>query len=304
MSLLNAAIGLKFVQDFLSKSVWYTDKLWLVVFYVIAGIFGLIIGSFLNVVIYRVPEGMSIAFPPSHCPKCNYKLKWYDNIPVLSYIMLGGKCRSCKEKISIRYTIVELLNMLLWILCVAAFLNKSGTSEVTRLVYVDYNKLAYAVIAMITCSIFLCVAFIDLKHTFIPDRFQVMLGILGLLAIASNFAGFNDGITWQERVIGAVGAFALFLIIYFGGKAVYKREAMGFGDVKLVAVSGLIIGWKNMILAVLIAAIVASVVLVIARRVRDDEKYHEYPFGPFLVLGMIIAMMAGTPIINAYLSLF
>ena len=101
------------------------DVYYLVVAYVFAGLFGICIGSFLNVVIYRVPNGMSVAFPGSHCPKCGYQLKWYDNIPVLSYLMLGGKCRGCKERISPRYATVELANMLLWLLSVALFWERS-----------------------------------------------------------------------------------------------------------------------------------------------------------------------------------
>lgn len=269
--------------------------------YILSGVLGLIIGSFLNVVIYRVPNKMSIVMPPSHCPKCQYKLKWYDNIPVLSYIMLGGKCRSCKTHISFRYTAVEVLNMVLWLLCTYVFIDaKNGTFAQSY----DPDMIAFGVIAMITCSLLLCVAFIDLEHTFIPDRFQVLLAIMGIAAIVLNFCGFDDGIAWHERLIGAGASAAVFLAIYFGSILVLKREGMGFGDVKLVTVVGLILGWKNMILAVLIAAVVGSIILMIARRVRNDEKQHEYPFGPFLVLGMIVAMMAGEHIINLYLNLF
>ena len=95
------------------------ETVYLVFTYVLTGLLGLCIGSFLNVVIYRVPLGMSVVYPPSHCPKCDYKLKWYDNIPVLSYCLLGGKCRSCGEHISFRYTVVELANMLLWLASVS-----------------------------------------------------------------------------------------------------------------------------------------------------------------------------------------
>lgn len=280
------------------------QKMYVIAAYIFAGLIGLVIGSFLNVVIYRVPNGMSIAMPPSHCPNCDYKLKWYDNIPVLSYIILGGKCRSCKQKISFRYTVVELLNMLLWILCVFVFVDNKGHGELIRInEYFNRPGLAYAVIAMITCSVLLCVAFIDLEHTFIPDRFQVILGVLGVLAIVCNLLGFNDGITWLERVIGALGSLLLFLIIYFGGKLAFKKEAMGIGDIKLVTVVGLILGWKNMIVALFIGFLVGAVVMVIAKRVRNDEAFHEYPFGPFLALGMLIALFFGSNIINAYLSL-
>lgn len=295
--------AISFIDNFVNR-VWFEadQQVYLIFSYIFAGLIGLVVGSFLNVVIYRVPNNMSVNFPASHCPNCQYKLKWYDNIPVLSYIMLGGKCRCCHEKISIRYTIVEILNMVLWLLCVFVFLDNHGTGAG---LYKYFNRpgFAYAIIAMIACSVLVCVAFIDLEHTYIPDRFQVILGVLGVLAILCNLAGFNDGITWLDRLIGAGGSLVLFLLIYFGGMLIYKREAMGLGDVKLVTVVGLLIGWKNMIPALFIGFLVGAIVLVIARRVRDDEKYHEYPFGPFLVLGMLVGMMFGDSIIQAYLGL-
>ena len=275
-----------------------------VCYYILAGLLGVVIGSFLNVVIYRLPEKMNLSFPPSHCPKCNYKLKWYDNIPILSYIMLGGKCRNCKTHISFRYTIVEAANMILWLACAflifgTSFLGDATTTERATAVM----HFPYSIICMIACSVFICIAFIDLDHTYIPDRFQIILGVLGVAAIIFNLLGFDDGITWQERLIGAGGSLVLFVIIYFAGMLAYKREAMGIGDIKLVTVGGLLLGWKNMISAVLIGAVVGAVTMLILRKVRNDEKEHEYPLGPFLVLGMIVAMFFGEQIVNVYLSL-
>ena len=140
----------------------------MIVVYVLAGLLGLCVGSFLNVVIYRVPNGMSIATPPSHCPKCGYRLRAVDNIPVLSYVFLGGKCHNCKEHISFRYTAVELLNMALWLLCVLIFWKKS---------------IVYACMAAAACSVFICIAFIDLEHQLIFDRFIITLFVLGVVAI-------------------------------------------------------------------------------------------------------------------------
>ena len=140
------------------------NQYYLIVTYILAGLFGVCVGSFLNVVIYRVPNGMSIAFPASHCPKCNYELKWYDNIPVLSYILLGGKCRGCKECISPRYTAVELANMIMWLV----FWEKS---------------IVFAVVAAIASSLMICVFFIDLEHKLVFDRFVVMIGVLGIVSV-------------------------------------------------------------------------------------------------------------------------
>lgn len=145
------------------------DAYYRTVLYILTGLLGLCVGSFLNVVIYRVPQHMSLAKPRSHCTRCGNTLRWYDNIPVLSYLLLGGKCRKCKSHISLRYTIVELANMLLWLACAALF---EGTS------------IPLACIYMAVCSVFVCVFFIDLEHQLIFDRFQI---ILLVLAVASIF---------------------------------------------------------------------------------------------------------------------
>ena len=297
---------MSFIERFVySMSHMFDDEAGfiLILSYILVGLLGAIIGSFLNVVIYRLPNKMSLSFPPSHCPKCNYKLKWYDNIPIISYIILGGKCRKCKAPISFRYTAVEFLNMALWILCVYVFLD-GKTSPVS----LNAPQFAYMIICMIAISVFLCMAFIDLEHTYIPDGMQITIGVLAAIALCLDFTnarglGFNDGIMWYDRLIGCGGALVLFLLIYLGGYLAYKREAMGIGDIKLVAVAGLLLGWQSMIVALIIGAVTAAIVMVIARKVRNDEKNHEYPLGPFLVTGILVAMFAGQKLFELYTSL-
>lgn len=251
--------------------------------YVLAGVLGLCVGSFLNVVIYRVPNEMSLAKPASHCPKCGYTLKWYDNIPVLSYLILGGKCRGCKEHISARYMCVEILNAVLWLLCVLLFWEQS---------------IPYACLAAIASSVLVCIFFIDLEHMLIFNRFLIVLGALGVGMI------FFDSYTmWYDHLIGGAAGLLVFLGIYYGAIAVLKREGMGFGDVKLAAAAGLVLGWQRFILAVFIASVVASVVLLAVRHFRSDERDHEYPFGPFFASGILIALFVGAPIITWYLGL-
>ena len=248
--------------------------------YILAGLVGLCVGSFLNVVIYRVPQKMSLATPASHCPKCGYKLKWYDNIPILSYCILGGKCRSCKEHISFRYTAVEILNAVLWLACAMLFWEES---------------IPYACIAALACSVGICIAFIDLEHMLIYDRFQLILLALGAAAIF-----FDSGTKWHSHLIGMGLGFVSFFLLAWVGKKIWKYDALGGGDVKLAAVLGLLLGWEKLLLAVLIASVLASVVLIIVRHARGDEKNTEYPFGPFLVLGMTVALLFGNQIINWY----
>lgn len=251
--------------------------------YILSGILGLCVGSFLNVVIYRVPNGMNLAKPDSHCTTCDYTLKWYDNIPVLSYLMLGGKCRKCGEKISPRYMIVEILNAVLWLLSVLIFWEQSPV---------------YAVICAIALSTLVCIFFIDLEHLLIFNRFVIIIFVAGIVSL------FFDGyIEWYDHLIGAVAFGGGFALIYYGAILILKREGLGFGDVKLALAAGFLLGWQKMLLAMLIASVSASVILVILRRVRNDEEGHEYPFGPFLSVGIGVAMLVGEPIINWYLSL-
>ena len=157
---------------------------------------GLCVGSFLNVLIYRLPREESLISPPSHCPSCNTPIKWYDNIPIFSYLFLGGKCRSCKTKISPRYIAVEALNAALWVLCLFAF-----------------EMSFYSVFAMLFCSCMIAVFFIDLKHMIIPDSLVIAVAVI---AAASFF--FGDFILFKqtvllsvwEKIIGGVGAGVFF----------------------------------------------------------------------------------------------
>ena len=144
------------------------DQYILICAYVLAGVLGLCVGSFLNVVIYRLPREMSLAYPGSHCTKCDYQLKWYDNIPVFSWLTLGGKCRKCREPISVRYTIVELANMVLWLLSVMLYWEKSPVQ---------------AVVYAIVFSVMICIFFVDLEHMLIYNRFIVLVAIGGIVVM-------------------------------------------------------------------------------------------------------------------------
>lgn len=270
---------------------------YIAVTYLLAGLLGLCVGSFLNVVIYRLPNGMSLSRPPSHCPRCGYRLKWYDNIPVLSYLILGGKCRSCKAHISFRYTAVELLNAVLWLASVFLFWGKS---------------IPYAILTALVFSIYLCVFFIDLSHHLIPDRFQIMLLVLGAIAIL-----FDPHAVWYSHLIGGAVGFLSFFLIAFLFKRITGKDGLGFGDVKLAGTAGLLLGWERFLLGVLLAALSAAVVMLTLRAVRsrkkpvarkpvpdtEDEPEGAFPFGPFLVCGFSVALVFGNAILRWYLSL-
>lgn len=258
------------------------DRFYLICAYVLSAVLGLCVGSFLNVVIYRVPNKMSLAKPGSHCPSCKYELRWYDNIPVLSYLMLGGRCRRCKTHIPFRYTAVELANMLLWLLCAVLLWERS---------------IPLACVYMVVMSVFLCVFFIDLEHRIIPDRFQIMLLALG---VASIFLDKDFG--WLSHVIGGVAGFTVFYLISWGFEKLCKKEGLGGGDVKLAGVVGLLLGWERLLLGLLIATIPAAVILAILSKGKQGES-RQFPFAPFLVVGFGVSMLFGTWIIDRYLSL-
>lgn len=255
----------------------------LIYVYVLAGILGLCVGSFLNVVIYRLPKEMSLSKPSSRCTTCGYKLRWYDNVPIISYLILGGKCRSCGQKISPRYIAVECLNAILWLASALVFAKEN--------VY-------YAILVAILTSCLVCIFFIDLEHLIIFDRFHIIISCLAIIAIF-----IDKRVSWQERLIGfGVGAVVL-LLIYYLSILIYKKEGIGFGDVKLFAVCGLFLGVKSLILSLIISSVIASVVLVIVSKIKKKEKGTEYPFGPFITVAVLISVFVGEYIVNWYLSL-
>ena len=259
------------------------EQYYLICAYVLAGLIGLCVGSFLNVVIYRLPRGMSLSFPPSHCPGCDYRLKWYDNIPVISYLMLGGKCRSCRCHISFRYTAVELLNTVLWLLSVDMFWKEN---------------IPLSCASMIASSVFISVFFIDLENKIIPDRFHIIL-----LAIGIVFIIFDPDYLWYSHLIGGVCGFGVFYLVSIGFERLTGRDGLGGGDVKLAGAVGLLLGWERLLLGLLLSTVPAAVILLVLSRGREGEE-REFPFAPFLVFGFTISMLFGKQIIDGYLSLF
>ncbi len=238
----------------------------------VAGAFGLVLGSFFNVCIYRIPQGKSIVWPGSFCPKCHAHIRWYDNIPLLSYLVLLGKCRHCKAPISLQYPLVELVTALLTVL----FVWKNGLS-------VWSFGLLTAVYFLIILSV------IDMELMIIPDRFS-----LGLIVLGLAFAWCNpnfEGLWWQKELaslfgagVGLFGVLAIALI----GTWIFKKEAMGGGDVKLMAGIGAFIGWQGVITTVILGSFFGLIYALYAM-VRYGKKGGDaIPFGPFLSLGALI----------------
>lgn len=241
------------------------------------GLAGLTIGSFLNVCIYRLPKKESIVTGPSHCVSCGERIKKHDLIPVLSYLLLGGKCRSCKAKISPRYMFVELITGALFILIAL----KYQYSVLTAL----YSVFAAALIVL---------TFIDFETKTIPNGIVIFIFAVGIILTI-----LSVDLVWYERVIGLF-CVSLFLLLI----AIIVRGGMGGGDIKLMAAAGLVLGWKLIIFSFLVGSILASVYgLIFARRNHVGVKA-VIPFGPFLAAAMVISIFVGQVSINWYLGLF
>lgn len=242
---------------------------------IIVFIFGILIGSFLNVCIYRIPKKENITTTRSHCMACGNVIKWYDLVPVLSYLILGGKCRFCKAKLSVQYPIIELLNGLLYCLVFAV---KGFTIE--------------SVLTCALCSALIVIAVIDWRTYEIPFGLNVFIACIGAVRLATDYSN------WTDYLIGAVCVSGFLLILYL----VTKGRGIGGGDIKLMAAAGLFLGWKNIILAFVIGCILGSIIHLIRMKVSKAE--HVLAFGPYLAAGIFVASLWGEQLINLYLSLY
>ena len=256
--------------------------------YIFIFIFGLVLGSFINVLIYRVPEGKSIIAPPSACPVCGKRLSPLDLIPVISWLLLMGKCRYCKTAISPRYLFVELLTGA----AVTGLFTRFGAS-------VAFFAFTYLIIILIA------VFFIDMDHRIIPDEL-VIAGLAGgfiLLVYNIFFPGqliYGDG-KWWTPLAGIISGSGVLLLVAIVGMLVYKTDdAMGMGDVKLFAPIGMFLGGKLCLAALFFSIILAGVISLILIIVRIKKKKDTIPFGPFIVIGTYLCITLGWDIINWY----
>jgi leader peptidase (prepilin peptidase)/N-methyltransferase len=251
----------------------------MVLLLLIVFIFGAVVGSFLNVVIERVPKGLSIVYPPSHCPHCKHRLAWYDLIPVVSYLLLGGKCRYCHRKISFYYPLSEVITGSLYVF-VVMFALPSG--------------LLFTLYLLFMTSLFIVIFFTDFKYGIIPV-YTVIIGCMIVLAYLLYSFSFQ---TLLVHFLSAIGAFAFFFLLF----AATKGRGMGFGDVMLVLLLGFFLGFPGIALGLYIAFVsgaIFSLLLIIVRNKR--LKHDTIPFGPFLILGTMFTMFYG-PEIMAILS--
>ena len=238
-------------------------------------IFGAVFGSFLNVVIYRLPRGESIIYPSSHCPACGTKILLRDNIPILSYIILKGKCRHCGAKISPLYIVVE-----------------SATALIFTFGFLYYG-LSFSLLEFLTFSLILIpIAFIDWNTMLIPDTLSFGGIVIGLV-----FSIFNGEII--HSLLGGIISGAILLFFAVIGKWVFRKEAMGFGDVKLAIMLGVFVGWQGFIILLVIASFIGAIYGIIME-IKGKVEDSKIPFAPFLTIGGIITYIISKYILNLY----
>lgn len=240
---------------------------------------GLVIGSFLNVCIYRIPKEESIAFPPSHCTNCNNRLAAVDLIPILSYLVLRGKCRHCKEKISARYPIIEGVNGILYLLV--------------------FFKFGLTIIALKYCilvSILIVIAMIDYDTQFVFTSTTVFGGIMAVIFIIIQGVVYKNGIL--DLILGGVIGFGII------GLIVILTKGMGEGDIEIAAVCGLFLGVKGILLGLFLAIIIGGLAGTIVLALKLKKAKEKIAFGPFITVGSLISMLWSVEILRSYWSLF
>lgn len=238
-------------------------------------VFGLCVGSFLNVLIYRIPKGEEFVKTPSHCMTCGHNLFWYENIPLISWLLQGGKCRACGVKLSAQYPIVEALNGAMWLL--------------TGLLYRgDWLTVG---LYCVLFSMLLVLSVIDWRTFTIPNGINLVIFLLGVVRLITDLDH------WVSYVIGLVSVSLVFLLMHLATHG----NGLGMGDVKLVAGAGLLLGWSSMLLAVVIGSLSGAIIHSVRMRRGADRKL---AFGPYLAAGIWIAALGGQQIVDAYFGLF
>jgi leader peptidase (prepilin peptidase)/N-methyltransferase len=268
---------------------WYFD--------LVCGLAGLFFGSFFNVVIYRVPRRKSIVFPPSACPDCGAPIRFYDNLPVVSFLILRGRCRKCRARIAGRYPLVELLTALTFVAMAVRF---GPTGQLLR--------------GLLLAGFLIVLAAIDLEHKRIPDAISLpglAVGLVSsLLVSAGSVSGWPGDVLPVLRgllpaLLGAAAGALVIVLVRSAGRWLFRKEAMGEGDILLAALIGSYLGWQQLLLTVFVAAVagvvIGTIIAVVARR-RVFGRH--IPFGPYLALAGLVVYLSGPSLLNWYLGLF
>lgn len=260
----------------------------MIILYILTFVFGAIIGSFLNVCIYRLPRNLSIISPSSRCPSCQSPVRPYDNIPIISYIILKGRCRDCGTVISLRYPFVESLNALMYIFIIWRF----GLGWHIPFMFAFISGL-------------IVITFIDLDFQIIPDSITLPGIPIGLIAASLTIPDpFSRGyhVGFINSLVGIISGGGLFYLIAVLGEKAFGQEAMGGGDIKLMAMIGGFLGWKSILLTTFAASLIGSIAGIMFMIIKGREKGLRVPFGPFLALGAILSLFFGQEILYLYLG--
>ena len=243
---------------------------------IIITLLGAVVGSFLNVCIRRIPAGESLVFPASHCPKCNYSIRFYDNIPLISYLALRGRCRNCREGISLQYPLVELL-----------------TAILALLLFWKFGLTLKFLFSFLFACVLIIITFIDLEHQIIPD-------VLTLPGIPVFFlaAVLAMGVSPLEAVLGVLIGGGILYAIAFGYELITKREGMGGGDIKLLAMLGAFFGWKSLFFILLVSSFLGAIVVISVMLIKGKDMKYAVPFGPFLSLAALACIFWGDEFIR------
>ncbi|MBI2353490.1 MAG: prepilin peptidase [Deltaproteobacteria bacterium] len=250
-------------------------------FSIIAFILGAVVGSFLNVCICRMPRDESVVSPPSHCPNCSYRIRWYDNIPLVSYLLLRGKCRGCGARISLRYPLVEMLNGLL-----------------TLALFLRFGPSLTFLALFIFCSALVVITFIDIEHQIIPDEISLSGIVIGFL-----FSFFLPWLGWLNSLAGILLGGGSLLLVAWGYHRLTGKEGMGGGDIKLLAMMGAFLGWKAIPFIIFVGSLFGSLVGVSMMMLQKRDSKLAIPFGPYLAFAAVLYVFYGRRIIQWYFSL-
>lgn len=285
---------------------------WYPFFTVLVFVWGTCIGSYLNVCIYRIPRELSTVKPRSHCPHCKKLIPWYWNIPILSYVMLQGKCRFCKGHISPRYVLVEvlvgILFLLVWLkLDPLALTGEAIDPRPRPLGLVPIASAPLVLVYWLMIGGLVLGTFVDFEHLIIPDR-VTLGGIVAGLILSAAVPALHQQVDILPSLIrssiGAAVGWGLLWSVGAIGKIAFKKEAMGFGDVKLLGAIGAFLGWQSILFTVIISSFAGSIIGITLVVMKKREMQGRIPFGPYLALAAIIWIYWGPSLWNAYLTLF
>ncbi len=248
---------------------------------VVAGVFGLLVGSFLNVCIYRLPRGTSIVWPASACGSCQRELRWFENIPLVSWAVLGARCARCKAPISLQYPLVEAITGLLFVIIAAT--TPIGPLLAARLIF--------------ACALVVLFG-IDLEHQILPNVITLPGTVVGVAFSLVAPPG------WRASLLGVLLGGGVLYAIAWAYYAVRKEEGLGMGDVKMLGMIGAFLGWQSVLLTLVLSSLSGALIGLAMISVQRGSMKYALPFGTFLAIGALVAMLGGQPIIDWYLGFY